>query len=120
MKAKVERFATVLEQIIAGLNKFDLVAKMQKDPSTWKLLLCNSNTFVWDYDLFIDALIVNWSEEGSNRKRDELKVYRSFIEMCEISFHAGRLYFFLINFKFSSGSRIAQKMEKNNGNSKYH
>ena len=86
---KVEPLTTCIEQIMVGLDKFELVKGIREDPNAFRLVFCHSNVLIWTYDLFINSLIVNWSSEGSNKRMLEMRVYRAFIEMCEISFHDG-------------------------------
>ena len=89
---KVEPLTTCIEQIVVGLDKFELVKHIREDPNAFRLVFCHSNVLIWTYDLFINSLNVNWSSEGSNKKMLEMGVYRVFIEMCEISFHDGILF----------------------------
>ena len=82
---KVEPLKTCIEQITVGLVK-----RIREDSNAFRLVFCHSGSvLIWTHDLFINSLIVNWSGEGSNKRMPEMRVYRAFIEMCEISFHDG-------------------------------
>ena len=81
---KVEPLKTCIEQITAGLVK-----RIREDSNAFRLVFCHSSVLIWTYYLFINSLIVNWSGEGSNKRMLEMRVYRAFTEMCEISFHDG-------------------------------
>ena len=108
MKVRVEPLSTSIDQIMAGLDKFRLIRQMKEDESGFRLIFCYSEALLWTYDIFLNNLIPSWSEEGSNKKRAELSVYRAFTEMCEICFHDGNYYylFFSLYILFSSNLGI--------------
>lgn len=86
----METLAPTLDEILKGLNVFELAPKIRKDPESFELVFCHSDVLEWTYDEFINTLKVMWSEEGSNYKRKELCVFGFFMEMCELSFHDGK------------------------------
>ena len=89
---KVEPLTTCIEQIMVGLEKFELVKRICEDSNAFRLVFCHSNVLIWTYDLFINSLNVNWSSEGLNKRMLEMNIYLALIEMCEISFHEGILF----------------------------
>ena len=95
LKIKVEPLTTVLEQMVSGLDRFNLVRHIRQEPDVFKLLFCNSELLVWTCELFLSTLHVKWSEQGSNKKSSELNVYKAFIEMCDIFYHDGMYYCYL-------------------------
>ena len=90
---KVEPYITILEQIISGLNMFNLMKHIKEQADIFKFIFCDSPLLRWSYQGFMDCLTVNWSDNGSNRKVMELKTYKCFIDMCECSFFSGKCYF---------------------------
>ena len=95
MKKKVEPLAASLDQIISGLNVFNLVSHMRKEQEAFELVFCDSDALKWTYDHFIKSLKVIWAEEGSNRKKQQLQIYRTFIEMLEVCFNDSELEYVL-------------------------
>ena len=86
---KYEPVASSLDQLVSGMNLFNLVLKIKEKPDIFKYVFCHSKAFNWDYETFLEKIKVNWSDAGTNKKTKELKVYKSFIDMLEQSYHDG-------------------------------
>jgi len=74
---------------MSGLDKYNLLKDIREKPSIFKLLFCYSDIFTWTYDVFMGSHKTNWAADGSNKKSVELKTYRAFIEMMELSYYDG-------------------------------
>lgn len=97
LKIKVDPLTTILQQLIEGLSwKFNLIDHMREDPGLFKSLFCHSALLEWSYDSCLHSLNCNWSADGSNAKTKELKTYKAFIELCEVSYHDGKFLFYLV------------------------
>lgn len=86
---KVEAYTTILEQLMAGMEKFRLLSFIREKPDVFRMIFCKSTLFSWTYDSLVDSLKVVWSDDGSNKKASELETYRMFIDMCDNSYHQG-------------------------------
>ena len=89
LKTKFEPVASALEQLVAGLNHFDLISKIKENRNIFKFIFCHSKAFTWSYDMLVEKFKVKWSDAGSNRKNKELPVYKHFLEMLERCYYDG-------------------------------
>ena len=89
LKTKFEPVASALEQLVAGLNHFDLISKIKENRNIFKFIFCHSKAFTWSYDMLVEKFKVKWSDAGTNRRNKELPVYKHFLEMLERCYYDG-------------------------------
>ena len=93
LSSVVEPLVSSLEQLASGLNKFRLVdlIKQSPNPDDFKPLFCHSEIWDWTYDVVVELLSPEWSEDGSNKKKAELSIYKILLELLEYTSYDGRL-----------------------------
>ena len=47
LKMKVEPLLTYIEQLMVGLDKYELVKRIREDPNAFRFLFCHFNVLIW-------------------------------------------------------------------------
>ena len=89
LKKKVQPLVPIIDEIICGLDYFDLMKTIKSNQDIFQYLFTPNKFFDYDYNSFIKALHVSWSENGSNKKHEELRVYRNFLNLIQEVLHEG-------------------------------
>ena len=55
LKIKVEPLTICIEQLMVGLEKFELLKRIREDSNAFRHVFCHSNVLIQTYDLFINA-----------------------------------------------------------------
>ena len=82
IKSKIEPLTMALSEISSGLERFGFLNVMKAKSDVF----CPGNIFLWDYDSLIQRLTPSYSEDGSNDKLKEVRVYKIFVDFVESSF----------------------------------
>ena len=88
---KYEPIASVLNQLIDGLDTFQLISKLKENPKLFRYLFCYTKTFAWSYNLLLEKLEVQWSDQGSNKKSKEVDIYKLLLDMLEHCYYSGEI-----------------------------
>lgn len=93
MREKFQPLAAILEEIVKGLNRFDLVKHMKDYPQEFRVLFCPSSLLHWSYDLMVQYMEVKWKPDGSNMKMKEMALYKIFLDFLQMTYYDGKSVF---------------------------
>ena len=85
IKSKIEPLTMALS-ISSDLECFGFLNVMKAKSDVFYHVFCPENIFSWDYDSLIQRLAPSYSEDGSNDKLKEVRVYKIFVDFVESSF----------------------------------
>ena len=85
IKSKIEPLTMALS-ISSDLECFGFLNVMKAKSDVFYHVFCPENIFSWDYDSLIQRLTPSYSEDGSNDKLKEVRVYKIFVDFVESSF----------------------------------
>ena len=86
----IQHITPILNEIASGLAiyHFNTVLKDQLD--LFKYVFCPSELFRWDYETFLNSLVPDFDDDGSNRKNKETITYKAFLDFVQMCFHDGK------------------------------
>ena len=90
IKAKVEPMLPVIEEIINGLNCYNIFNMIKQNPNVMRPVFCHGNQFEWHYEEFVNSLQPVFSEEGSSKRMLEVTTYKALLDVIEYCFNDGK------------------------------
>ena len=96
--------APFLQEIVDGMQQFNLIGRMTDHPSIFRPLFCKGDALKWTVDIVEGLLKPKFSIEGTNARSVEFDTYKASIDVLEQCSYSGdfNLKFRAINFKFCS------------------
>ena len=92
MLNSVQHLTPILNKISLGLTCYKFHEVLKDHACLFEHVFCQSTIFCWDYASFVECLKPQFSEDGSNRKREEITTYKAFLDFLEICFHEGKIF----------------------------
>ena len=89
IKAKIEPLSPVIDEICHGLSCYGLMDVIKQNVEVFRPVFTKIGTFTWHYDIFVRSLKPKFSEEGGNRKTQEVTTYRALLDIMEYCFNDG-------------------------------
>ena len=83
IKAKTEPFSPVINKICHGLSCYGLIDVIKQNVEMFRPVFTKIRTFTWHYDTFVRSLKPKFSEEGGNKKTQEVTIYKALLDVIE-------------------------------------
>ena len=75
----------MLDQMVDGLHSFGMLDCIKKNAKLMEQVFTSSETFSVDAEIFLENIVGNFSEAGSNYKEVEINIFKfsDYVEDCE-------------------------------------
>lgn len=74
--AELTKILPMLDQLATGLNTFGLLETIKSNKTAVQALFTKSEHFLPNVDYMLDALHGDFSEDGCNRKNQEIDIFK--------------------------------------------
>ena len=85
----------MLDQISEGLRSFGILDCIKQNAKLLKHVFTNSTTFKVQAEIFLENIVGDFSETGSNCKEVEINIFKYFCEYVEDCEDTGKILYFM-------------------------
>ena len=89
LKELVQPILPMLDQIIEGLNLYNILQIMRENSHLFQYVFCENKCLAWTFEKFEEFAIPKYSEEGSSKRSMEINTFKTFMDFMESSFYEG-------------------------------
>lgn len=91
----------MLDQMVEGLRSFGMLGCIKQNAKLLEQVFTSSATFSVHAELFLENIVGNFSEAGSNYKEVEINIFKFFSDYVEDCDDPGKVLYFIFGSCFS-------------------